>query len=151
MRVSEVPCVEHSTALPDNAVSEIPQKILKNKIETYLIILLISVNLNCGSTSKDNCTYLVLESTQKFSSLTDTCTYTICNLNSKICRLRFDFRVWPFDTVEYISYILYRDSYHTSVSGPWFKVSFSFIGFWYCITNWRNCEGRFSCWWLKWR
>ncbi|TRY72201.1 hypothetical protein TCAL_13281 [Tigriopus californicus] len=45
------------------------------------------VNLNCGSTFSENCTYLTQPSTSTVSS---SCVYNICKCSSDICRIRFD-------------------------------------------------------------
>merc|ERR1712072_169268 len=47
------------------------------------------VSLVCGSTSKQNCTYLVQAATT--APKTNPCTYTICPLSSNICRIKLDF------------------------------------------------------------
>ena len=56
---------------------------------TYFIFLFhdyLVIELGCGKTSSDNCTYLVQE-----SSLTPTspCYYKICSANTAICRIRY--------------------------------------------------------------
>jgi len=47
------------------------------------------VSLACGSTSKQNCTYLV--QTAVTAPTTNPCTYNICPASSNICRIRLDF------------------------------------------------------------
>jgi len=51
-------------------------------------------SLACGGESSDNGTYLVKGSTTSFRTSQATCTYKICNINSKICRIRFDFTLF---------------------------------------------------------
>ncbi|XP_059099771.1 uncharacterized protein LOC131893679 isoform X2 [Tigriopus californicus] len=48
------------------------------------------INLACGGTSSENCTYLVQSSTTATNEMTS-CQYTICPCDKHICRLRFDF------------------------------------------------------------
>ncbi|TRY62212.1 hypothetical protein TCAL_13666 [Tigriopus californicus] len=47
------------------------------------------LSLACGSTTSENCTYLV----QAVTSMptVDPCTFTICKCSSNICRIRLDF------------------------------------------------------------
>jgi len=47
------------------------------------------VSLTCGSSSKQNCTYMVQAATT--APTTNPCTYTICPMSSNICRIRLDF------------------------------------------------------------
>merc|ERR1712109_212849 len=47
------------------------------------------VSLSCGSSSKQNCTYMVQAATT--APTTNPCTYTICPMSSNICRIRLDF------------------------------------------------------------
>jgi hypothetical protein len=48
------------------------------------------VTLSCGGSSSENCTYLVQSSATTIST---PCTYKICQCNTNICRMRFDFQV----------------------------------------------------------
>ena len=54
---------------------------------------LLPVLLNCGQTSSENNTFLIMGSTS--APTTSVCTYTICETNANICRLRLDFTVSP--------------------------------------------------------
>jgi len=56
---------------------------------------MFSVNLDCGSTGSENCTYLMQTATDALTA--NPCTYTICRCNSDICRIRLDFTVRFFD------------------------------------------------------
>ena len=53
------------------------------------IILLVS--LACGSQSAENSTYIRQEAKSKFVSTDQTCAYSICQTNKKVCRIKFDF------------------------------------------------------------
>jgi len=48
-------------------------------------------NLDCGGKSTDNTTYLQLTTKTSFKASEAACSYTICNTNPKVCRIRFDF------------------------------------------------------------
>jgi hypothetical protein len=52
----------------------------------------LSVSLQCGQTSSENCTYLTLSSASS-TTLPTNCVYTLCECNPNICRLRLDFMV----------------------------------------------------------
>ena len=51
----------------------------------------LSVSLECGGKSSDNCTYLVQDQTN--SPTNSKCDYTICPASTETCRIRFDFNV----------------------------------------------------------
>jgi hypothetical protein len=51
----------------------------------------IPVLLDCGDSSSENCTYLVLSQTTAQQPLT--CVYNICPTNPTVCRFRLDFNV----------------------------------------------------------
>lgn len=76
----------------------------------------VIVQLACGKSSSDNCTYLVLSST---STPPPTCVYQICQCNSNICRLRLDFMVRIKETMKQIrDYFLAFIFKVFSVNGP---------------------------------
>ncbi|TRY78172.1 hypothetical protein TCAL_16686 [Tigriopus californicus] len=52
----------------------------------------ISVSLTCGSSTSENCTYLVQSGVTSVSP--NPCTYTICKCSNTICRIRFDFTIF---------------------------------------------------------
>ena len=52
------------------------------------------VQLGCGRTTMENCTYLILSSTTPITMTN--CLYTICKCNSNICRIRLEFKVSVF-------------------------------------------------------
>jgi len=93
----------------------------------------ISVSLACGSTSSENCTYLMQSATD---TLTDNhCTYTICRCNSNICRIRLDFTVRSYISkiclANALTYLFPQD-------------------FWYSWPIWRNYFWR-RCNYSNWR
>ena len=61
--------------------------------------MLISVNLSCGGSSSENCTYIELASTSAPNP--STCEYTICPCTNNICRMRLDFEVCICFTILY--------------------------------------------------
>ena len=61
------------------------------KINYFLNFL--KVSLECGGTSRDNCTYMQLGPRSTFTSSNEVCTYKVCQTNDKVCRIRLDFQV----------------------------------------------------------
>jgi hypothetical protein len=53
------------------------------------------VSLECGKSSKQNCTYLVQSAVT--APTTNPCTYTICPTSSNICRIRLDFATFTIE------------------------------------------------------
>ena len=49
--------------------------------------------MECGGTSRDNCTYMQLGPRSTFTSSNEVCTYKVCQTNDKVCRIRLDFQV----------------------------------------------------------
>ena len=64
---------------------------LKDILRSLTFCILIAVTLGCGSTARDNCTYLVQSAFT--TGLQVPCTYSICKAGSNICRIRYDFTV----------------------------------------------------------
>lgn len=62
-----------------------------NHFEVIFWIFFFSVSLSCGSTTAQNCTYLVQEATT--SPASNPCIFTICKESDDICRIRLDFTV----------------------------------------------------------
>ena len=49
------------------------------------------VTIGCGTTVRDNCSYLVQSAVT--TGLTVPCTYSVCKVSNNICRIRYDFTV----------------------------------------------------------
>jgi len=52
------------------------------------------ISLECGGTSRDNCTYMQLGPRSTFTSSNEVCTYKVCQTNDKVCRIRLDFQTF---------------------------------------------------------
>ena len=52
------------------------------------------VSISCGSSSRDNNTYLRLGPISSFDSSNENCNYRICQTNNKVCRIRLDFNTF---------------------------------------------------------
>ena len=50
----------------------------------------MTVALDCGEMTRDNCTYLSMPNSD---TTTSPCQYTVCKCSDDICRIRFDFMV----------------------------------------------------------
>jgi len=53
----------------------------------------IVVNTECGQQTAENCTYLSSDTAGQDLRDNSDCTYTICKMNSNICRIKLDFEV----------------------------------------------------------
>ena len=58
------------------------------------------VSISCGSSSRDNNTYLRLGPISSFDSSNENCNYRICQTNNKICRIRLDFNTFSIQGPE---------------------------------------------------
>ena len=61
------------------------------QFDTIINSQVLAVTLGCGATTRENCTYLVQESTMTRPQVS--CSYTICKSADNICRIRFDLNV----------------------------------------------------------
>ena len=55
-------------------------------LQTYLFLRFYIVELTCGQTSSENCTYFVSSGSEAGA-----CRITICPCNDNICQIRLDF------------------------------------------------------------
>ena len=58
------------------------------------------VSISCGSSSRDNNTYLRLGPISSFDSSNENCNYRICQTNNKVCRIRLDFNTFSIQGPE---------------------------------------------------
>ena len=58
------------------------------------------VSISCGSSSRDNNTYLRLGPISSFDSSNENCNYKICQTNNKVCRIRLDFNTFSIQGPE---------------------------------------------------
>merc|ERR1711976_763827 len=58
------------------------------------------ISISCGSSSRDNNTYLRLGPISSFDSSNENCNYRICQTNNKICRIRLDFNTFSIQGPE---------------------------------------------------
>ena len=64
------------------------KKVLVNFLSNFISNCLISVTMNCGGTSAENCTYFDSSTTV----VSGACKANICKVNTNICQIRLDFR-----------------------------------------------------------
>lgn len=68
------------------------------------------VSLDCGGSSKQNCTYLVQSAVT--TPTTNPCTYTICPMSSNICRIRLDIQTFAIAGPSTLTVLVGTDSLH---------------------------------------
>ncbi len=75
------------------SVASVSLKTFKKINNSKTIFVCFLVQLACGGTSSENCTYLVMAATAAPGL---SCDFTVCPASNQICRMRFDFTVYMY-------------------------------------------------------